>query len=82
MKRRISDLLDHYSDDTIAMKNSTPLSSDRIKELTMQKIDKKEKKGRRILPRIFVAAAIIATLTMTAFAAEEVFARATGSGKS
>jgi len=72
MKRRISDLLDHYSDDTIAMKNSTPLSSDRIKELTMQKIDKKEKKGRRILPRIFVAAAIIATLTMTAFAAEEV----------
>jgi len=73
MKRRISDLLDHYSDDTIAMKNSTPLSSDRIKELTMQKIDKKEKKGRRILPRIFVAAAIIATLTMTAFAAEEVF---------
>jgi len=72
MKRRISDLLDHYSDDTIAMKNSTPLSSQRIKELTMQKIDKKEKKGRRILPRIFVAAAIIATLTMTAFAAEEV----------
>lgn len=73
MKRRISDLLDHYSDDTIAMENSASLSSQRIKELTMQKIDKKAKKGRRILSRILVAAAIIATLTMTAFAAEEIF---------
>lgn len=72
MKRRISDLLDHCYDESIEMNNSMPLSSQRIKELTMQKIDKKEKTGKRILSRMFVAAAIIATLTMTAFAAEEV----------
>ena len=73
MKRRISDMLDNYQDDSVELNNGTPLSSQRIKELTMQRIEKKEKKGRRILPRIFVAAAIIATLTMTAVAAEEVF---------
>ena len=41
MKRRISDILDHYSDSSVELNNSTPLSSDRIKELTMSKITKK-----------------------------------------
>ena len=73
MKRRISDMLDNLQDNSVELSNSMSLSSDRIKELTMQKIDKKEKKRSRIFPRVFVAAAIIATLAMTAVAAEEVF---------
>ena len=73
MKRKISDILDHCYDDSIDLTNSTPLSSQRIKELTMSKINHSEKKGRRIVSRILMAAAIIATLTMTAFAAEEIF---------
>lgn len=39
----------------------------------MKRIAKKEKKGRRIAFRLLVAAAIIATLTMTVFASEELF---------
>ena len=73
MKRKISDLMDHYRGAPLEELNSTPLSSQRIKELTMSKIEKKEKKGKRIAFRILVAVAIIATLTMTVFAAEETF---------
>ena len=73
MKRRISDLLDGYHDQSVELKNSTPLSSERIKELTMQKINKPEKKGKRMGFRLLVAAALIAALTMTAMAAEEIF---------
>lgn len=39
----------------------------------MSKITKKEKKGKRIVFRILVAAAMIASLSMTALAAEDVF---------
>lgn len=73
MKRRISDMLDDIQDQTVEMENSTPLSSQRIKELTMSKITGKQKKGKRIVFRLLVAAATIATLTMTAFAAEDIF---------
>lgn len=72
MKRRISDLLDGYPEKTINLEQSTPLSSQRIKELTMSKIQHKEKKGKRIVFRILAAAAAISMLTMTAFAAEEI----------
>lgn len=73
MKRKISDMMDAYQGQPLETLNSTPLSSKRIKELTMSKIEKKEKKGKRIVFRILAAAAIIATLTMTAFASEEIF---------
>lgn len=74
MKRRISDMLDDLPAENIDLKQSTALSSQRIKELTMSKIEQKtEKKSRRIGFRILVAAAAISMLTMTAFAAEEIF---------
>lgn len=73
MKRRISNMLDGLPAPDLEMEYSTPLSSERIKELTMSKINQKEKKGKRIAFRILVVAAVIATLTMTALAAEEIF---------
>ncbi len=39
MNRRISDLLDAYRDDSVELSGNTPLSSARIKELTMNKIN-------------------------------------------
>lgn len=73
MKRKISDMMDGYSAPELEMEHSAPLSSERIKELTMSKINHNEKKGKRITFRILVAAAVIATLAVTAVAAEEVF---------
>lgn len=73
MKRRISDIMDGFRDGTVELESSTPLSSERIKELTMSKITKKEKSGKRIVFRVLVAAAVISLMTVTAFAAEAVF---------
>lgn len=70
MKRHIFDLLDSIRDDTVQLEESAPLSSDRIKELTMEKIAPKEKKKPRILHRILIAAAILSLLSATAFGAE------------
>lgn len=72
MKRTVSDLLDSYRDDTVELELRAPLSSQRIKELTMSKV-KKIHKVRRFGVRLLVAAAIISALTMTAFAAETIF---------
>lgn len=68
MKRHISDLMDGFPVDDVKLQDSTPLSSRRIKELTMKKVNKTPR--RRILPRILVVAAIVAALTTTVFAAE------------
>ena len=73
MKRKISEILDGYADQSIELEHGTPLSSQRIKELTMSKIERKEKKTKRIGFRLLAAAAVIATLTLTAVAAEAVF---------
>lgn len=75
MKRRISDLLDGIREDTVELNTQTPLSSKRIKELTMSKInsEKKTHNTKRMAFRILVAAAAISLLTVTAFAAENVF---------
>lgn len=77
MKRRISDLLDGIREDSVELNTVTPLSSSRIKELTMGKIEKKEKKhrtgGRRIAFNILVAAVAISLLTVTVSAAEYIF---------
>lgn len=48
MNRRISDLLDTYSDPNIELGINTPLSSERIKALTMSKINKEPKQRKRI----------------------------------
>ena len=73
MKRRISDLLDGIPGEPVELKTKTPLSSQRIKELTMSKITKNEKKGNRAVFRILAVAAAISLMTVTAFAAEKVF---------
>lgn len=70
MKRDIFDLLDSFRDDTVQLEESAPLSSERIRELTMEKIAPKEKKKPRILHRILIAAAILSLLSATAFGAE------------
>lgn len=63
--------MDGFPVDDIRLEDSTPLSSQRIKELTMKKINHTPK--RRILPRILLVAAVIAALTTTAFAADVIF---------
>lgn len=73
MKRKISDLLDGMYVNDVEFSSDTPLSSQRIKELTMSKITKKNQKHRRITFRVLVAAAIIGALALSAVAAEEIF---------
>ena len=70
MNRRISDLLDAYHDDSVELSGPTPLSSARIKELTMNKINgaKTVKKAARLTTRLLAAAAVIAALTVSALA--------------
>ncbi|MBQ2855313.1 MAG: DUF4179 domain-containing protein [Oscillospiraceae bacterium] len=73
MKRRISDMLDGFPAEAVELQETAPLSSQRIKELTMRKIEQKEKKSRRIGVKILALAAAISMLGVTAFAAEEIF---------
>ena len=68
MKKRISDLLDGYEDSGVELSGDTPLSSARIKELTMSKIAPNKKKITRWPVRLLAAAAIVAALTASAFA--------------
>ena len=70
MKKNISDLLDAYGDPNIKLEQAAPLSSERIKELTMSKIkEENAPKKRRITFRVMMAAAIIVTLAVSVFAA-------------
>lgn len=69
MKKRISDLLDGYADGRVELSGETPLSSARIKELTMSKITPNKKKTAHWPARLLAAAAIAAALTASAFAA-------------
>lgn len=68
MKQRIIDLPDGYGDDCVELSGGTPLSPARIKELTMNRITPKKNKLYRLPTRILAAAAIVATLTVSAFA--------------
>ena len=72
MKRKISDLMDHLPEARVDLENNAPLSPRRLEELTMSKITNKETKPRRIAFRLLAAAAIIAVMAMTIFAAEEI----------
>ncbi len=73
MKRRISELLDDMQEDTVVLEEFTPLSSRRIKELTMKKIYHNNKRRSGLGFKVLIAAAIIASMALTAFAAEHVF---------
>lgn len=79
MKRKISDLLADYPEGEINLNEVTPLSAERIRQRTMAAIAPSKKqapkakrthRGGRILFRLLVAAAILSTLTVTAFAVE------------
>lgn len=74
MNKRISDLLDHYADDSVDLADGSPLSSARIKELTMKKMTEKRTPRLRRLPvRIAAAAAVVTALTVSALAAARIF---------
>ncbi len=73
MKRKISDILDSQYVQDVALEGLTPLSSRRIKEITMKQVQKDYKPKRSIGFKVLMAAAVIASLTLTAFAAERVF---------
>lgn len=71
MKKNVFDLLDAYGDSNNELELGMPLSSERIKELTMSKINREAaQKKRRITQRVLIAAAIIVTLVVSAFAVE------------
>ena len=73
MNKRISDLLDGYEDGSVELSGETPLSSARIKELTMQRAKGiKRNPWHRAPLRVLAAAAAAAALTMTAFAAARI----------
>lgn len=68
MKRNISDLLDSYPVEGLDLGITTPYSSSRIKELTMNKVSM-NKPRKHVRPLRFLAvAAIISTLTVSALA--------------
>ena len=62
-------MMDCVQNPDVELNQLTPLSSQRIKELTMNKITNKRRTHRRIGFRLLVAAAVIAALTATVFAA-------------
>lgn len=71
MKKNVFDLLDAYGDPNNDLELSIPLSSERIKELTMSKINREATPQKRhITQRILIAAAIIMILAVSAFAVE------------
>ena len=77
MKRSISDLLDHYTDERVDLHGDTPLSPVRIKELTMKNIVQENGRNRAQSPHRFkrsfsrgllVAAVLLSLCCLTAFA--------------
>ena len=75
MKKNIKDIFDNYFDDTVDLKNSGEISADRIIECTKKRISEEKNmntnnlRTRRKWSVPFIAAAAIAALTLTAFAA-------------
>ncbi len=73
MNKRISDLLDGYEDGGVELPMDTPLSPARVKGLAMRQIkDGKRNPWRGVPLRVLAAAAALAALTMTAFAAARI----------
>lgn len=76
MKRNISDLLDTYLEEDVELEAETALSPTRIKELTMNKLnrenhtEKKTGRGRQFPLRVLIAAAAVAAMSVTALAAD------------
>lgn len=75
MKRNISDLLDQYPAEDVELGGNTPYSSTRIKEITMNQIKTETKTSKRSFrpARPLIAAAVVAALSISAFAADRIF---------
>ncbi|MGM9599957.1 MAG: hypothetical protein ACI3W5_00040 [Faecousia sp.] len=71
MKYNISDLLDQFDAQDVELTGISPLSSQQIKEITMKKVNGTYKRKSKIFRKIFIAAAIIASLAVSAFAANQ-----------
>ncbi len=72
MKKNIRDIFDSYRDETVDIMTNTTVSADRIVELTKSKIKEDNtmiEKPKRKWSVGFIAAALIAVLSCTAFAA-------------
>lgn len=74
MKKRISDLLDGYEDGSVELSGDTPLSSARIKELTMKQINKKKNPLPRVLGTLAAAAACLGLVILASQAFQGTFA--------
>lgn len=72
MKYRISDLLDSLDVQDVEISGLSPLSSQRIKEITMKKVNGTYKRKPRIFGKLLVVAAIIACMAATALAANQI----------
>lgn len=77
MERKISDLVDAICEDEIDLGRSAPLSSKRIKDMTMEQFETEKPVSLRWLGRVAAVAAVIMALTITVFATEAVL----GEGK-
>ena len=78
MKRNLFDLLDAYQDESVDLNGNTPLSPTRIKELTMSRINQKNRANipvqkqasipRHLIRGILIAAVIASLCCLTVFA--------------
>lgn len=73
MKHSISDLLDQYPAEAVALEQDAPLSSSRIKAMTMSRITQSVPRKRHTFIRPLVAAALAAALSISAMAAGNLF---------
>lgn len=71
MKKNLKDLFDNFSDEIIDIKTTVNISPEKITEMTKSKIKEDNMKTKRFkLP--LIAAAMIALLSITAFAAHQI----------
>ncbi len=74
MKKNMNDIFDNYLDETVEIKTDISISADRVLELTKQKITEEQNmstnptKTKRKWSVSLVAAAMIAAISLTAFA--------------
>lgn len=71
MKKRISDLLDDCYPENIEISETSPLSTQRIKKITMDRIPREKPVVKRRPLRFFLIAALIAVLVTTAVAVDD-----------
>lgn len=71
MKKRISDLLDDCYPENIEISETSPLSTQRIKKITMDRIPREKPVVKRRPLRFFLIAALIAVLVTTVVAADD-----------